>query len=602
MSAIALIADIWHIYRWRLIVLVLLTALVGFTEGVGTALLFPLLTSIGVVGSSSDNVAVELLNGIEGVTGPLSEPSHILAILACVLIGQGLLFILQSWWIASLQRHYTAHWQVKLFSACIRAEWEFLVSRKSGDLVNTIITETGRLAAAFTTLAQLLTGILVAIIYCGLAFAVSWHSTLALLILAALLALMVSRFLRTSHRIGSSIGQENARLQVAAAEFLGGAKLIKAVVAESRAIATVESVVKRIERIQRLASFVPSLVRGLFESLGLLGFAALLVYGTQAMSLAPANILVVLALFARLFPRLTTMQTHLHNLATFAPAIHQVKALAAEAERVSETSNATDNTDPLVPNLPTVLSIDRLSAGYGTRKVLDDVTLDIPLPGFTGIVGESGSGKTTLLNCLLRLVPARSGQIKLQGRAVHQVSLSSWRRTIGFVPQETILFHASIRDNLLIACPNASQQELEYAARRAHADGFIQALPQGYDTIIGDQGGMLSGGQRQRLGIARALLSRPAILLMDEPTSALDAETEAEIMSTLNELRHDIGIILIAHRLATIRDADRIVVLSDGRVVQQGTWRDLLENDGQFRNMVRHQNISLSDALSSGNA
>jgi ABC-type multidrug transport system fused ATPase/permease subunit len=193
------------------------------------------------------------------------------------------------------------------------------------------------------------------------------------------------------------------------------------------------------------------------------------------------------------------------------------------------------------------------------------------------------------VHTLLALVEPSAGSIRLGPNELASAPLGAWRRAIGYVPQETILFHASVWDNVTLAKPSASAEEVKVAVRRAHASEFIEALPEGYDTIIGDQGVKLSGGQRQRLGIARALLTNPILLALDEAMSALDAESEAELSQTLEELRKQMGVLIIAHRLGAVRTADSIYVFEDGRVVEAGTWNKLMADKGRLYSLAETQ-------------
>jgi ATP-binding cassette subfamily C protein len=238
---------------------------------------------------------------------------------------------------------------------------------------------------------------------------------------------------------------------------------------------------------------------------------------------------------------------------------------------------------------PATLAVRNLQVKYGDRIVLDDVSLQLPIPGLVAVVGKSGAGKSSLVHTLLGLVEPSAGSISLANYDLASAPLVAWRRAIGYVPQETILFHATIRDNVTLVNDKASEAEITTAARRAHALDFINQLDNGFDTIIGDHGVKLSGGQRQRLGIARALLMNPALLVLDEAMSALDAESEAELMRTLEDLRKRVGILLVAHRLAAARIADTIFVVEAGRIVECGSWNDLMERRGRLYGLATAQ-------------
>jgi ATP-binding cassette subfamily C protein len=238
---------------------------------------------------------------------------------------------------------------------------------------------------------------------------------------------------------------------------------------------------------------------------------------------------------------------------------------------------------------PAALSMRNVQVRFGERVVLDQINLTLPIPGLLAVVGRSGTGKSTLMHALLGLVEPSAGSIQLGSYELGSAPLSAWRRAIGYVPQETTLFHASIRDNLTMINSAASEAEIKLAVQRAHAYDFIRACPDGFNTIIGDQGVKLSGGQRQRLGIARALLANPVLLLMDEPMSALDGESEAELLRTIEDLRKEIGIMIIAHSLASVRDADFICVLDGGRVVEAGPWNELMSRQAHLHALVEAQ-------------
>ncbi len=218
-----------------------------------------------------------------------------------------------------------------------------------------------------------------------------------------------------------------------------------------------------------------------------------------------------------------------------------------------------------------------------------DLNLEIAAGEKIGLVGHSGSGKTTLTKLLLRFNDIDGGEILIDGQNIANITQEDLRKCIAYVPQEPLLFHRTIRENIAYANPEASSKDIEEAAKKAYAQEFIEKLPKGYDTLVGERGVKLSGGQRQRVAIARAILKDAPILILDEATSALDSESEKLIQAALWELMKGRTAIVIAHRLSTIQRMDRILVLNDGEVIEQGKHAELLEKNGTYAKLWAHQ-------------
>jgi ATP-binding cassette subfamily B protein len=244
----------------------------------------------------------------------------------------------------------------------------------------------------------------------------------------------------------------------------------------------------------------------------------------------------------------------------------------------------------VLPRAQGHVHFDRVAFGYpGGSRILHDMEFEAP-PGRTvALVGQTGAGKSTAMALLQRLWDPVEGRITLDGHDLRDITLDSLRRNIGVVFQESMLFNRSIRDNLLVGRPDATQEEVEQACRMAEAHDFIIRQPRGYDTMVGERGSSLSGGQRQRLAIARALLKNPPVLILDEATSALDAATEARVQRALQALMQGRTTFIIAHRLSTVRDADEILVFEGGRVVERGSFEVLVRQGGRFAELVRTQ-------------
>lgn len=585
-----LAADIGQRYRWRVPVLVLLMTAVALSEGLGMVLLLPLLNAVGISGQAGAGVLGGAITSVLSASGAGDSAYHLALLVLAVFAVQLLLFLAQTWWVSRLQRDYGAQWQKYLFGLLLHARWSFISNLKLGAMTNQIAQETIRLSGAFLILAQLAAVAITAGVYVLVACLISWQVTLLMVGFAALLFLAVRGIGRRNYRIGLRLGPLAAELNVLLTEFLGGIKLIKATATEDVAEKRVAQVVDELCVRHTWATFLPALVRAIFEFAAISGLCLLLVFGYRNLDIPAASMLVVLALFIRLLPRFNALQQNMQLLATYVPAFSDAQRLATSAAAAAEESGLPSPALEITA-MSGPLAIDIVAGGYDGVTTLRDVRLLFPEAGVVGIVGESGAGKSTLVNCLLGLAETQQGKIAFGDCEMRSVALSQWRRQIGYVPQETVLFHQSIRDNIAWGTPSADDGAVEEAARQALAHEFISQQSSGYATVVGDQGARLSGGQRQRLGIARALLGRPRLLVMDEATSALDSTSEAAVLETVENLRRDICVIMVAHRLATVRSADMIVVLSQGRVVETGAWPALLAKQGAFFQLAQAQHI-----------
>jgi len=241
------------------------------------------------------------------------------------------------------------------------------------------------------------------------------------------------------------------------------------------------------------------------------------------------------------------------------------------------------------------IKLERVSFAYPSRRgqpVLTEVELDINPGEVIAVVGPSGAGKSTILSLLYRFYDVDSGRVTLDGVDIRELKLADLRRALAMVAQEPVLFSGTIRDNIAYGRDGATFDDIERAARDAYAHDFIAGFPDGYETIIGERGTKLSGGQKQRIALARALIANPRVLILDEATSNLDAESEAAVQAALARIMAGRTTIIVAHRLSTVRDADRIVVIDGARIVEQGGHDELMERRGTYRRLVEHQLIA----------
>lgn len=384
--------------------------------------------------------------------------------------------------------------------------------------------------------------------------------------------------------IRERVGALNARLS----NNIGGIMTIKAFTAEAHENGQIRRESAAYRDANRRAIVVSAAFVPLIRIAILFGFTATLLYGGMevvAGNLSVGTYSILVFLTQRLLWPLTRLGETLDLYQRAMASTNRVMALLDTPFEIHPGSRSLP-----INTVQGSIEIENVTFAYQSGPpVLRDVSISIPAGQTIGVVGSTGSGKSTLVKLLLRLYEIEEGRITLDGTPIQEIRLHDLRAAIGLVSQDVFLFHGTVRENIEYGSWGASQEEIERAARLAEAHEFIQDLPAGYDTIVGERGQKLSGGQRQRIAIARAILKNPPILVLDEATSAVDNETEAAIQRSLERISRDRTTIAIAHRLSTIRNADRICVLEQGRLVESGTHDDLIAREGLYAALWRVQ-------------
>jgi ATP-binding cassette subfamily C protein len=329
----------------------------------------------------------------------------------------------------------------------------------------------------------------------------------------------------------------------------------------------------------------------LFATGSVLVLSMIVYLAVEVFSLRGATVILLLFLFGRLVPRFSGIQRGYQYFVNSLPAFAAVCRLIGECEAVCEAPPA--HAQPL--RLGSEVRLRNVDFAYRAEagvRTIEQLNLNVPARCTTAVVGPSGAGKSTIADLIMGLITPAAGEILVDGTLLRSDRAHDWRQQIGYVPQDTFLFHDTVRANLLWAQPDASEQDLWEALRLAAADTLVTRLTEGMDTVIGDRGVLLSGGERQRLALARALLRRPQLLILDEATSALDSENERRIQAAIRQLHGRLTILVITHRLSSIRGADVIHVIEEGRLVESGTWKSLTaRRDGRFSALCAAQGI-----------
>jgi len=592
--ALDILRDAYGQAGYRLLLLLLLMLLVGLTDGVSMALIYPLLEVVGVGAAPGSDpgmlgAAFRHVFALIGVTPTLTSVS---VLLIGSFLMQLLLLTTQNWLLIDIQKKYIARRQRDVFADLMRSEWAYFSSQKVGELANVIIVEVVRLGAALFALLQLITAGIVLCVYLALSLFISWKVTLCLLAAGLALFVIVRPIRTATRRYGAEASEINAGLATTLNELFSGAKLIKATATEDRADKLMFDHTERMRNNLTWGAFLPTTIRGIFEFAAILMILGALIWSTQVEMVSAAQVLVVMALLARLFPRLVHIQQFHNALNLYGPAfaaLHKLRSrAAAQSEWLRPHWTGTVDAGGI---LPADISAKDLVVRHGDATVLDRISFVIPHGQVVGLVGPSGAGKSTLVDTIVGLVVPTDGVIRIGDVRLQDVDLRTWRRRIGYVSQDTFLFHDTIANNIRWAEPEAPIESVLGAARAAGLDRFVTSLDRGYDTVVGDRGIRLSGGQRQRISLARVLLRRPEVLILDEATSALDSLSEQEVMAVLNTLRGRATILIVAHRLAAVRDADLIYVLDHGRIIEHGSWDRLSGQRALFHRLLQAQAV-----------
>ncbi|HEX6162498.1 MAG TPA: ABC transporter ATP-binding protein [Vicinamibacterales bacterium] len=476
----------------------------------------------------------------------------------------------------------------RLYHHVQRLSLSFYERRQTGDMV---VRLTSDIDAAEDLVASILAIALDVITIAGMTvvmFYLDWRFSLIGLSVAPALFVMVYRYTSRIKAAAREVKARESALASVVQEAMVAARVVKVFANESleeqrldkESLASVDVSLKARSLKARLAPMVDVLIA--------IGTCLVLWYGVRlviAGALTAGALLVFITYLGRLYKPMKNLSKMTDTLSKAAISFERIRDVLGVESQIRDRPNAI-----VAPRFSGCIEIDGVEFGFSPEQtVLHDVSLTIPAGARVALVGATGSGKSTLMCLIPRLYDPRQGRVLIDGRDVRDYKLDSLRRQISFVLQDALLFRATVAQNIAYGRPDATEDQIIRAARVARADEFIRKLPQGYDTVLGERGETLSGGQRQRLAIARALIRDSPILLLDEPSASLDAESEAAIFEGISTLLAGRTSITIAHRLATVRAADEIFVLDDGRIVEHGSHGALLARDGVYARLYRLQ-------------
>ena len=492
-------------------------------------------------------------------------------------------------------KYLTTKMRIDGFDMLLEVGFDFYAKNKIGDIMVQVNREIERTAIVIRNAIRILIISTTIITFIYFLLIISWQLTIISTILIALIALLNQSFVKIARKYGKLLSERSREYSRKSLEIVTGIRLIKLTANEDEEHQKIKKLIEEKEKVQLQSMSLSSLIAPLNEISGIILILSLIIicrhYFTASIRDFAPTLLTYLIVLFRLLPFVGQLNSSRTQFANNYPS----------AEIATNFLNRKNK--PFLPSgtipfagLKRAIKFEKLSFAYPGHDslVLKEIDLVIPKGKTVALVGSSGAGKSTIADLLPRFYDPIEGSITIDGVDLREYNTRSFRKAMGVVSQDTFMFNSSVRYNITYGMPNKTEADLINAVKQANAYEFIQNLPQGLDTEIGERGVMLSGGQRQRIAIARALLRNPQILILDEATSALDTVSEKLVQEALDHLCHDRTTLVIAHRLSTIRKADRIVVMEKGRVVEVGTHEELLEKKGAYSRLYNMQ-FSKSD-------
>ena len=575
-------------FRLVAILAVVFSVLAASFEGFGLGFLLVFLQSLTTPGAEPVKTGIEwfdiLILGINGsAMERLYRISALIVITTCMrasfnYIGQICIQFSEVSLVDNLRK--------RIFQQLEAQALSYFSHKKSGELVNTLTSEMERIRQIFGGLAFLITRSFTLIVYSVSLFILSWKLSIVSILLFSLLAVALSTLNKQIRERSFAITSANDNFTARVLELIEGIRTIHAFSTQEFEQKRYYQASEKIVTTWKNVYWISLIVKPLAESISTVILISMIIVALVTGLMKVSALLTFFFVLFRIIPMTQDLNGVVASLSTQAGAVENIKNLLKTDDKIYFQNGALR-----FPGF--TRSIDLVSVDFDyslEQRILHNITLSIKQGEMTALVGSSGAGKTTLADLIPRFHDATDGYIYIDEIDIRKFEINSLRSKIAVVSQNTFIFNTSVWNNIAYGTPTATEAEIQEAARQANALEFILEMPEGFDTQLGDRGVRLSGGQRQRIAIARALLKNPEILILDEATSALDSMSERLIQDSLEKLSVGRTVIAIAHRLSTIAKADKVVVIEQGRIVEQGAYQELLQQRGKFWQYYQIQN------------
>ena len=572
----------WQLFRLPWIVpATMLTVAAGAFQGIGLTMFLPLINLINDKVDANEFPLSYLRTGFEIIGIPFEIGPVLVCLVILNLVGLAFIFAFKSILMGYSFMRFVHQTNMNLFNSHLHSTWHHLTSQASGEISNLLISEVISAGRALTHLAMMVTSIIQVIIFFAISLTLSWQLVVVIITMAVIGALIVRPFQNLSYRQGVKVTESKNVYGFHIVDHLKNIKLIKVTGTESRTSKIISDLQTDVcdNIIKRQINFAGT--HFIIQFLPVLVVAAVIYLTQDILAVESATILVLLVLLVRMFPLMTQTQQEYQAYLMALPSLEAVDRTIAQNIKNREIG---PDEPQVFTGLKNGIRFENVSFKFPDSevKVVKNVEFEIAKSQMTAIVGGSGAGKSTIIDLLCDLRQPSEGQITVDGVDLRTIEQTSWRHSIGYVTQDIVIFNDSLKNNITLAHPETPEEDIWNVLQIAQLEDFVRSLPDGLSTVMGESGIRFSGGQKQRLALARALIGKPELLLLDEATSALDNESERIVQKAIDNIASEFTIVVVAHRLSTIRRADQICVMDAGKIIEKGTYEELQAKGGRF--------------------
>lgn len=565
-----------------------LTLTAGCLQGLGLAFFIPVINQMSTDSSGNSGKLLTLIKGTVDFIGLTYSQNVLLLMVACLIGTSLILTFCQQYLLYQSMMSYVSNRRERLLSNFLDASWPYLAGQSSGETVNKLLNESDRAAGGMVQLVMATTEAVMIVVFLTFGLMMSWELLVATILMGAFGFLILLPVRRQAVEAGRRQVTTERQYMFQTVDYLSGVKLIKALGSQRQALDMVNGLQSRLCAAVMTKIVSLSGTEMVSQMIPLLALTGIVYVGTAWLELETTTILIFVVYLVRMAPLMSRFQQRHQSYLLEVPTI---EAIEESIQQLADNRESGLSSEQKFEHLTDRVTFENVIYRFPSADgaTLKNISFDVPKGSMIAFVGGSGGGKSTILELLSGLRRPTSGSIVVDGVNLNDLNITSWRKRIGYVGQYTIVFNDTLKRNLLFAHPDAHPETIDAALRISHLQEVINGLPEGLETILGEGGVRFSGGQRQRMALARALIGQPEILILDEATSALDTDSERLIQNAIDTLSRTISVVVVAHRLSTIRNADIVHVIEFGQIVESGTYGELLAKGGRLGDLHNFQ-------------